>query len=496
MTPIILAGGSGSRLWPKSRAKLPKQFLRLANDKTMLQETVLRLSGLPISAPLLVCNEDHRFIAAEQMQQLPNTGARILLEPQGKNTAPAICLSALLAQQYERDPLLLVLAADHVIQDTDAFHHAVRQATVLANEGHLVTFGIVPDSPNTGYGYIKQGNQLESGYVVDSFVEKPDAATAKDYLEQGNYVWNSGMFMFRASRLLEEMATHAPDILAACKSSIDNKLQDLDFVRVDAEAFAQSPEDSIDYAIMEKTDSAAVVPMSAGWNDVGSWESLWQIDSGKDADGNVLKGDVLVEGSQNCYVNAEERMVALVGVDDAVVIETKDAILVAAKDKVQNIKSIVSKLKQEKRSEFEFHREVFRPWGSYDSIDNGTRYQVKRISVKPGEKLSVQMHHHRAEHWIVVSGTAKVTNGDSTFLVAENESTYIPVGVVHALENPGKIPLELIEVQSGSYLGEDDIVRFSDRYGRAPETQTRASANQESDAAQLSAASTTPAKVK
>lgn len=466
ITPVILAGGTGSRLWPKSRAKFPKQFLTLTGEHTMLQETLLRLAPLSIDKPIVICNEDHRFLAAEQLRQITDEPYSILLEPLAKNTAPAITLSALIESKNDNDPLLLVLAADHQIKDEQAFHAAVKEGIVLANQGKLVTFGVVPNKPHTGYGYIKTGSAIEGGYQVEAFVEKPNQSLAEEYFETKKYLWNSGMFMFRASRFLSEMKQHARPILDACERAILGKSVDLDFIRIDQEAFSQSPEDSIDYALMEKTESAVVVPLDAQWSDVGDWHSTWEVDERKDKQGNVTIGDVLLQDVNNSYINSEQRLIAMVGVDDLVVVETKDSVLVASKDKVQDIKKIVAKLKQERRPEFEYHREVFRPWGSYDSIDHGRRHQVKRISVKPGEKLSVQMHHHRAEHWIVVSGTAKVTNGDKTFMVTENESTYIPIGVIHALENPGNIPLELIEVQSGSYLGEDDIIRFSDRYGR------------------------------
>lgn len=469
MKPVILAGGTGSRLWPKSRAALPKQFLRLTSDLTMLQETVARLEGVDVDPPIFICNEAHRFLVAEQVRQQDIHHGGIMLEPMGRNTAPAIALAALHATLDGKDPILLVLAADHLIADRAAFHQAISQAEKLALQDKLVTFGVVPDSAHTGYGYIRRGaalDQAESGFAVAQFVEKPNGPTAQQYVDSGEYYWNSGMFMFKASRYLQELALHAPDILAVCKQAIATETPDLDFVRVDADIFATCPDDSIDYAVMEKTDAAAVVPLDAGWSDVGSWSSLWETASDKDRDRNVVIGDVILEDVHNSYINSEQRLISVIGLDDVVVVETKDAILVANMNKVQDIKKVVDKLKAEKRPEFEFHREVFRPWGSYDSIDNGQRFQVKRICVKPGEKLSVQMHHHRAEHWIVVSGTAKVTNGEQTLLLSENESTYIPIGVVHALENPGRIPLELIEVQSGSYLGEDDIVRFSDRYGR------------------------------
>ncbi|WP_440905629.1 mannose-1-phosphate guanylyltransferase/mannose-6-phosphate isomerase [Catenovulum sp. SX2] len=465
--PVVMAGGSGSRLWPLSRSAYPKQYLPLASDNSMLQETVLRLKGSDHLAPLVICNEDNRFMVAEQLRAIKALQSPVILEPVGRNTAPAIALAALQATANGDDPLLLVLAADHVIQNNDAFLAAIDKAQALAKQDKMVTFGIVPTHAETGYGYIKRGNAVDTAYAVDSFVEKPDLATATEYLNSGEYYWNSGMFMFKASRYLAELAKYQPAILEACKKAIGNTAADLDFVRVDKAAFEACPDDSIDYAVMEKTDAAVVVPLDAGWNDVGSWSALWEVNN-KDDNGNAVRGDFIGESTKNClvYGSVEGRMVATVGVEDLVIVDTKDAVMVAAKDKVQDVKNIVNQLKAEGRSEFQFHREVYRPWGKYDSIDNGARYQVKRITVKPGAKLSVQMHHHRAEHWIVVSGTAKVTNGDKELLLTENQSTYIPVGVIHALENPGKVPLELIEVQSGSYLGEDDIVRFEDRYGR------------------------------
>jgi mannose-1-phosphate guanylyltransferase len=468
LLPIIMAGGSGSRLWPLSRQLNPKQFLQLADAQlSMLQATIARLKGLDIALPRLICNEQHRFLAAEQLRQLGMEKSNILLEPVGRNTAPAIALAALQAVADGQDPLLLVLAADHLIKDVDAFHTAVRTAMPLAEAGKLVTFGIVPDHPETGYGYIEKGTPNGAGgFAVSQFVEKPDLATATDYLKSGDFLWNSGMFLFRASRYLQELERFAPEILEACKKSLAGGQLDLHFTRVDATEFALCPDDSIDYAVMEKTADAVVVPLDAGWSDIGSWSALWDV-SDKDEHGNVLKGDVLHHASTNTYVHASSRLVTLVGVEDLVIVETKDAIMVAHKNNVQDVKKIVEQLKDCGRKEHINHREVYRPWGVYDSIDDGHRYQVKRITVKPGAKLSVQMHHHRAEHWIVVSGTAKVTNGDTTFLVTENQSTYIPIGQVHALENPGVIPLELIEVQSGPYLGEDDIVRFEDKYGRA-----------------------------
>ncbi|MBR9884887.1 MAG: mannose-1-phosphate guanylyltransferase/mannose-6-phosphate isomerase [Oceanospirillales bacterium] len=465
--PIVLAGGTGSRLWPLSRQLNPKQFLALTDvSLTMLQATLGRLSGVDTALPRLICNEQHRFLAAEQLRQLGMEQANILLEPVGRNTAPAIALAALQASEQADDPVLLVLAADHLVRDVDAFHRSIEVALPQAHGGKLVTFGIVPTHAETGYGYIEQGSALiDGGFAVSRFVEKPDETTAQAYLESGRYLWNSGMFMFKASRYLDELKRFRPDILDACRASLANASQDMTFTRVDTDAFVACPDESIDYAVMEKTEDAVVVPLDAGWSDIGAWSALWEV-SDKDADGNVLKGDVLSLSSRNSYIHADSRLVATVGVDDLVVVETKDAVLVARKDRVQDVKKVVEYLKAEGRCEHQNHREVYRPWGVYDSIDNGERYQVKRITVKPGAKLSVQKHHHRAEHWIVVSGTAKVTNGDKTYLVTENQSTYIPVGQVHALENPGVIPLELIEVQSGSYLGEDDIVRLEDKYGR------------------------------
>lgn len=465
--PVVLAGGSGTRLWPLSRQLNPKQFLALTDQKlTMLQSTLSRLDGLGAADPMVLCNEQHRFLAAEQLRQFGYEHARIILEPCSRNTAPAIALAALQAVATGEDPVLLVLAADHLIRDVAAFQRQLSVASQLAEQGKMVTFGIVPTEPETGYGYIQRGESLTAeAFTVARFVEKPDAETAKAYVDFGEYLWNSGMFMFRASRYLEELECFHPEILQACRLALASSSQDMDFVRLDSAAFAECPDESVDYAVMEKTSEAAVVPLNAGWSDIGSWSALWDV-SEKDREGNSLLGDVIAQDASNTLVRAEHRLVATVGVKDLVVVETKDAVLVAQKDAVQDVKKVVAALMNDGRHEHLNHREVYRPWGVYDSIDNGARYQVKRITVKPGAKLSVQMHHHRAEHWIVVSGTARVTNGENTYLVTENQSTYIPVGQVHALENPGAIDLELIEVQSGSYLGEDDIVRFADRYGR------------------------------
>nr|AXL05066.1 mannose-1-phosphate guanylyltransferase [Aeromonas hydrophila] len=467
ITPVIMAGGSGSRLWPLSRELYPKQFLRLNDELTMLQSTVDRLKELECEPPLVICNEDHRFLVAEQLRCLGKLAQNIILEPAGRNTAPAIALAALTAcQNSAADPLLLVLAADHVIRDEKEFIASVKRAIPHAMAGKLVTFGIVPTHPETGYGYIRRGSEQHDAFTVSQFVEKPDSATAKDYLASGEYYWNSGMFLFKASRFLSELECFRPDIYTACSNSVGTIDPDLDFIRVDKEAFLGCPSDSIDYAVMEKTADAIVVPMDAGWSDVGSWSSLWEI-SPKDAAGNVFRGDVLQYDCQNNYVFAESSLVSLVGVSNLVVVQTKDAVLVVKQDNVQDVKKIVEELKNTGRGEYKVHREVYRPWGKFDSIDSGSRYQVKHITVKPGEKMSLQKHHHRAEHWIVVSGTAKVTNGERTFLVTENESTFIPIGAVHSLENPGKVPLELIEVQSGPYLAEDDVIRLEDKYGRA-----------------------------
>lgn len=468
--PVIMAGGTGSRLWPLSRELYPKQFLKLVGSNSLLQATIERLNEVAHQAPLLICNEEHRFIVAEQLRQANQSFSGIILEPVGRNTAPAIALAALHAIQSGDDPILLVLAADHVIQDVSLFHHAIIQATQAAKEGHLVTFGVVPTQPETGYGYIKAQQDDVLVKKILAFVEKPDLEVAKQYLASGNYYWNSGMFMFRASRYLEELKHHQPTIYAHCLKAMENSVASMDFLRIERDAFYTCPSDSIDYAVMEKTDRAVMVPLNAGWSDIGSWSAIWDVFE-KDDQGNVHQGDVIDVNSKNCYVRADAKLVATIGLENLVVVDTKDAVLIAAKDQVQEVKKVVEQLKRMGRAEANLHKEVYRPWGKFDSIDQGLRYQVKRITVKPGEKLSLQMHHHRAEHWVVVSGTARVTQGEKTFLLTEDQSTYIPVGVVHALENPGKVPLEIIEIQSGAYLGEDDIVRFDDRYGRLQMTK-------------------------
>ena len=464
LQPVLLSGGSGTRLWPLSREAYPKQFLALAGDDTMVQATWRRVAPLAGAAPIVVANEDHRFLVAEQLRQAGAPRAAILLEPAGRNTAPAIAAAALQATADGADPLLLVLPSDHVVTDEAAFHGAVREAIPAAAGGALVTFGIVPGAPETGFGYI----QAEAGdgvRAVRRFVEKPDAATAARYLSEGGYYWNSGMFLFRASRYLAELGRHAPAMLAAVRAACDGAVRDGDFIRLDKAAFEACPADSIDYAVMEKTDRAMVLPVDIGWNDVGSWSALWEV-SAQDGDGNAHHGDVIAVDSRNSYAWAR-RLVALVGVDDLVVVETDDAVLVAHKDKVQQVKEVVARLKAGQRSHAVLHREVHRPWGSYDSIDQDEGFQVKRIKVKPGGRLSLQSHTRRAEHWIVVRGTARVTRDNDVFELHANQSTYLPLGAKHRLENPGDEVLELIEVQSGDYLGEDDIVRYEDVYGRS-----------------------------
>jgi mannose-1-phosphate guanylyltransferase/mannose-6-phosphate isomerase len=477
LIPLILSGGSGTRLWPLSRELYPKQLLPLVGDRTMLQETVARVSGLPgLEAPVVVCNESHRFMVAEQLRELGTPAQAIILEPIGRNTAPAVAVAALVALEAagkgktDADPVLLVLPADHVLRDVEAFRLAVSAGLEAAEAGKLVTFGVVPDRAETGYGYIRRAAGTGPVFPVQQFVEKPDAPTAEKYVASGDYYWNSGMFMFRARVYLAELKRHAPAMLAACEAAVAGAARDLDFTRLPKEQFAACPSDSIDYAVMEKTDGAVVVPLDAGWSDVGSWAAL-QDALPRDARGNVTAGDVLTEDSTGCYLHSTSRLIGAVGLKDHVVVETKDAVLVAPRDRVQDVKALVAQLKAQGRYETALHREVFRPWGSYDSIDNGDRFQVKRLVVKPGASMSLQLHHHRAEHWIVVSGTARITRGEETFLLGENESTYIPVGTRHRIANPGKVTLHIIEVQSGSYLGEDDIVRFEDVYGREGTTK-------------------------
>ena len=469
--PVILSGGAGTRLWPLSRKLYPKQFLGLVDHTSLFQATVARLAGLAEAAPpMVVCNDAHRFLVAEQIREMDVTPTAILLEPMGRNTAPAAAVAALQAAKGGEDPLLLLLPADHVIARVDAFHHALAAGTGPARDGALVTFGIPPSVPETGFGYIRVAGGAEPGRAaaVERFVEKPDLETARDYVASGEYYWNSGMFLFRASAYLEELRTHRPDIAEAAEAMLGAARADLDFIRLDRDAMARCPDDSIDYAVMEKTARAMMVPLDAGWNDVGSWSALLDIGE-HDADGNVVSGDVLTHDTRNCYLRGEDRLIATVGLENHVVVETADAVLVAARDRVQDVKEIVSRLKAEGREECDIHSRVYRPWGSYEGITASERYQVKHIVVNPGASLSLQMHHHRAEHWVVVSGTARVHCGDKEFLLSEDQSTYIPLGTTHRLENPGVIPLELIEVQSGSYLGEDDIVRFDDHYGRHKE---------------------------
>jgi mannose-1-phosphate guanylyltransferase / mannose-6-phosphate isomerase len=470
LIPVILSGGAGTRLWPLSRELYPKQLLPLVSESTMLQATACRVQGLLAGSPIVVCNEEHRFLVAEQLRAAGQPAQAILLEPVGRNTAPAIALAALAAVQADQpDAVLLVLPADHVIRDTGKFQAAVRQSLPAAEAGQMVTFGVVPSAPETGYGYIRRG-AAQSGnatgtFRIAEFVEKPDAERAIQFIASGNYFWNSGMFLFRASRYLAELDLHAPDIAAACRRAFAGARRDLDFTRVDVEAFKSCRGDSIDYAVMEKTKDAVVVPLAAGWSDVGSWSALHAA-LPSDGEGNVTRGDVVIESCTGSYFHAESRLIAAIGLKDHVVVETKDAIFVAPLSEVQHVKTLVNRIKAGGRHEHLLHREVARPWGSYDSIDAGERFQVKRLMVKPGATLSLQLHHHRAEHWIVVSGTARITRGEEVFLLEENQSTYIPIGAKHRIENPGKIPLHLIEVQSGSYLGEDDIVRFEDQYGR------------------------------
>ena len=474
MIPVVLSGGSGSRLWPLSRAHYPKQFIPLVSEQTMLQETLSRLQGLSAAAlsPLVICNEQHRFMVAEQLREMDLVAKNILLEPVGRNTAPAVALAALAAAP---DDILLVLPADHVINDISAFHSAIELACSEAEKGALVTFGVVPTATETGYGYIQAastGMSDEStgltAHSIQQFVEKPDLATAQAYVDSGDYYWNSGMFAFKAGRYLEELERYQPEMLNACRAAFDCASVDRDFTRLDKEAFAACPDDSIDYAVMEKTGSAVVIPLDAGWSDIGSWSALWDI-SEKDGQGNTCKGDVLAVDTHDSYLHTNGRLLATVGIKDLVVVETDDAVLVADKSRVQDVKAVVNQLQAQGRSERESHRKVYRPWGMYDSIAANGRYQTKRIVVNPGARLSLQKHYHRAEHWVVVQGTGLVTRGDEEVMLSVNESIYIPIGMMHRLENPGVIPLEIIEVQTGDYLGEDDIVRFDDQYGRAEE---------------------------
>jgi mannose-1-phosphate guanylyltransferase/mannose-6-phosphate isomerase len=465
--PVILSGGSGTRLWPLSRKQYPKQYLPLVGDNTMLQETILRLSGLGnLTEPIIICNADHRFLVAEQCQQINIKDPIILLEPVGRNTAPAIAAAALQSLKKTDNAVLLVLSADHVIQDVDAFHQAINIASQQAKEGKLATFGIVPTDANTGYGYIRSSKEnIDGAYKVEEFVEKPDLQTAKTYLEHGNYLWNSGMFMFKADTLIGELTTHSPEIVTSVNDAVNNAMKDLDFIRLDKQSFESSPSDSIDYALMEKSNNVVVVPLDAQWNDIGAWSALHDIGT-KDTNGNVIKGDVITQDTTNTYINANHHMVATIGVDNLIIVDTPDATFIAAQDKAQEVKSIVESLQANGRDEGAMHRKVFRPWGWYDSIESGKHFQVKRLHVNPGAKLSLQMHHKRAEHWVVVSGVATAINGDKVLTLKEGESTYIPLGITHALENKTSDPLEIIEVQSGAYLGEDDIVRFEDIYGR------------------------------
>lgn len=469
--PVILAGGSGTRLWPLSRELYPKQLISLVNEDTMLQNTIKRLDGVEKKgSPVIICNEDHRFMVAEQTRQTGTVNPTIILEPVGKNTAPAVAVAAIHASCNDPEAILMVMPADHHIEDTAAFVSTVNEAAMIAADRVMITFGIVPESPETGYGYIKAGKKPDnrpdsSAFLVNRFVEKPDPETAKQYVESGEYFWNSGMFIFRAATYLEELAKFAPEMVRQCEEAVKLGKADLDFFRLDPEAFGKCPSDSIDYAVMEKTDCGVMIPLKAGWNDLGSWQSLWQTGK-KDCNMNVLHGDTLLHDVKNSFIHASERMVAAIGLDNHIIVETSDAVMVSPMDRSQDIKHLVSKLKKSERSEAKIHRKVYRPWGAYESIDFASRFQVKRITVKPGGVLSLQKHFHRSEHWIVVSGTALVTKGDESFLLKEDESTYLPLGVIHRLENPGKIPLELIEVQTGPYLGEDDIARFEDVYGR------------------------------
>ncbi|MFZ5572590.1 MAG: mannose-1-phosphate guanylyltransferase/mannose-6-phosphate isomerase [Thermodesulfobacteriota bacterium] len=474
--PVILAGGSGTRLWPLSRKLYPKQLMNLVDAHTMLQNTMMRLKDFPdMAGPIIICNETHRFMVAEQIREIGIDSAVIILEPVGRNTAPAVAVAALKSLAAKQDPILLVLPADHFIENSSRFHYSLSAGVRFAEQGRLITFGIVPTAPETGYGYIRKGAPIPGPAgqpanpavtTIDRFVEKPDRKTAEQYVASGEYFWNSGIFMFKASRVLSEMDRHVPEIVSACKTAMTDGREDLDFFRLDQAAFAACPGDSIDYAIMEKTTNGAMVPLDAGWNDLGSWEALWQVGQ-KDGQQNVLKGDVVIEDVKNSYLHATDRLIAAVGLENHIVVETTDAILISPRERVQDVKRLVDQLMKQKRIETLSHRKDYRPWGCNESIDAAERFQVKRVTVKPGAKISLQKHFHRAEHWIVVKGTARVTKDGEQFILREDQSTYIPVGTPHRLENPGKIPLELIEVRSGSYLGEDDIVRMDDVYGRS-----------------------------
>jgi len=468
ITPVILSGGSGTRLWPLSRKQYPKQYLPLVGDNTMFQETILRLSGLDnLADPIIVCNADHRFLVAEQCKQIGITNPTILLEPIGRNTAPAIAAAAVQSLKEKDNSVLLVLSADHVIQGVEAFHYAINIAFKQAQDGKLVTFGIVPTDANTGYGYIKSSKEnIDGSYKVEEFVEKPDLETAQSYLEQGNYLWNSGMFMLQADVLIDELSEQSPNIASSVIDAVSNAEKDLNFIRLDKRTFESSPSDSIDCALMEKSDNVVVVPLDAQWNDIGSWSALYDMGT-KDTNDNVIKGDVIVQDTTNTYINANHHMVVTIGVDNLIVVDTPDATFIAAQEKAQEVKSIVEIMQSNGRNEGTTHRKVYRPWGWYDSIEVGKNFQVKRLHVNPGAKLSLQMHHKRAEHWVVVSGTATAINGEDVLTLTEGDSTYIPIGTTHGLENKTNEKLEIIEVQSGTYLGEDDIVRFEDIYGRS-----------------------------
>ncbi|WP_370559468.1 mannose-1-phosphate guanylyltransferase/mannose-6-phosphate isomerase [Edwardsiella tarda] len=469
LLPVIMAGGTGSRLWPMSRELYPKQFLRLYGQRSMLQETVLRLDDVDAREPVVICNQEHRFLVAEQLRQINKLSYNIILEPVGRNTAPAIALAALSAIENDDDPILLVLAADHIINNKSAFHQVIKSAFKFAMQGRLVTFGIVPTGAETGYGYIHRGQEEFLGeniaYQVSRFVEKPNKETAESYLASGEYYWNSGMFMFRAKKYLEELEKFRPDILESCKAAIRGCKDSDEFIKIDRDLFITCPDESVDYAVMEKTTDAVVVGLDADWSDVGSWSALWEV-SPKDKKGNVLTGDTFMHNANNCYINTDEKLVAAIGVDNLVIINTKDAVLVVDKGQVQDVKKVVEYLKANHSSKYKRHREIYRPWGRCDVVVQTERFNVNRITVKPGAAFSMQMHHHRTEHWVVLSGTGEVTIKDQKFLLTENQSTFIPIGAQHRLENPGKIPLELLEIQSGSYLGDDDIIRIKDQYGR------------------------------